>query len=790
MTCVEWLHAVVFQGFVVLVSAALVRTDFVNFDDDSHYAADVRLDESTAAPSWAAGAASGGGSEGDGLSGSLSGGDLSGDGRGGGGAFDMWHPPWHAGARWHSPWHASLALKVLLGCGVVFSVPVAFFAIRIMRVQLVAQQAGGGIQGLRAYVGALRLRASRVLAVHGLLFGTIAVYAQTSPTFTTAMTTIALANPCEASANATYLATYCVRSPRNYGVDYLCSDGGFDAYSSAYDACLAARDYFPVTTRVYAAFGLGLSAIVIALYPHFMALAAREMPGWVRVACSGCVEFTSWLCAALYVGVLMAGKPRTEHPILTLVHDLDILVINILVLAVSAIVAVGAMITRALVYGHDIDVVDARGEEGSLSTAMRNVVRELSIRETRAKGAAAAATAAAAGAVGGGGGDSSSSVAHGGATDEEAAQRAGCAVSPAPVGSRFATGSPFGTGSRFGTIWWSPAAAPAAAPEGVTASSSAFASSVSGSAPAAAAFAPASSSAHAAASASVSSPTNSSTNCPPVESRFTAETRLLVTGKPLDAALGVNHYMGVDSALVARGMADGVRAIVRELTQHGTDEDRECLDYVLRQRAGSSPLTFQGGKRRDEHRKGDETLATFASLPQARVAELGVAHVLALRLYTTACYKSINEPLRERRARHPLPVLVNLIKDAIGRLRAVAASQSAHDGPLDLWRGLRGLDVDASFLRDGGTELAPMSTTTELSVALEYARSDCSLLLKLRTESFMQRGADLDFLSCFPGEHEVLFPPLTYLKPTGKSMQISFAEHGVAFRVVEVVPMF
>ena len=28
-------------------------------------------------------------------------------------------------------------------------------------------------------------------------------------------------------------------SPRNYGVEYLCSDGGFDAYSSAYDACLA-----------------------------------------------------------------------------------------------------------------------------------------------------------------------------------------------------------------------------------------------------------------------------------------------------------------------------------------------------------------------------------------------------------------------------------------------------------------------------------------------------------------------------------------------------------------------
>ena len=262
VTCVEWLHAVLFEGFVALVSVALVRADFVDFNDDSHYAADVHLDEATAAPSWAAGSG--------GASGGVSGDDgtTSGDGTSGDGTtFDMWHPPWQPGTRWHSPWHASLALKVVLGCGVVFAVPVAFFAIRVMRVQLVAQQAGGGIGGLRGYVGAMRLRAARVLAVHGVLLGTIAVYAQTSPTFTTAMTTIAVANPCEASANATYVATYCVRSPRNYGVEYLCSDGGFDAYSSAYDACLAARDYFPVTTRVYAAFGLGLSAIVIALYP-------------------------------------------------------------------------------------------------------------------------------------------------------------------------------------------------------------------------------------------------------------------------------------------------------------------------------------------------------------------------------------------------------------------------------------------------------------------------------------------------------------------------------------------
>jgi hypothetical protein len=278
-------------------------------------------------------------------------------------------------------------------------------------------------------------------------------------------------------------------------------------------------------------------------------------------------------------------------------------------------------------------------------------------------------------------------------------------------------------------------------------------------------------------------------------SRFTSETHYLVTGKPLDAALGVNHYMRVDAAVVMRGMAEGVRRIVREVERGGTPEDRECLDYVLRRRAGSSAKAFQGGRRRDSQRQGEQ-LRDFVDLPQSRLAELEPAHVLALRLYTTAAYKSINTPLRDQspeRGPHPMPTLINFIKDAIGKLRAVAASQGdGSDSPLDLWRGLRGLAVDTSFLRQGGTELAPMSTTTELAVALEYSLSSSEhtecLLLKLRTESFMQRGADLDFLSCFPGEKEVLFPPLTYLKPTGKTMHITF--ESTAFRVVEVIPMF
>ena len=124
--------------------------------------------------------------------------------------------------------------------------------------------------------------------------------------------------------------------------------------------------------------------------------------------------------------------------------------------------------------------------------------------------------------------------------------------------------------------------------------------------------------------------------------------------------------------------------------------------------------------------------------------------MLALRLYTTAAFASLNTPLRntrDDRPPHPFPVTVNYISEAIGKLRAVAASDRGSDETLDLWRGLKNLTASADFQKLGGTELAPMSTTTDLAVAVAYSLSAASLLLKLRTNSFIERGADLTYCS-------------------------------------------
>ena len=103
------------------------------------------------------------------------------------------------------------------------------------------------------------------------------------------------------------------------------------------------------------------------------------------------------------------------------------------------------------------------------------------------------------------------------------------------------------------------------------------------------------------------------------------------------------------------------------------------------------------------------------------------------------------------------------------------------------------MEVDAEFERQGGSELACMSTTTDLAVAVKYSASRRSLLLKLNTSDFRTRGVDLRFISAFPGEAEFLSPPLTYLRPKlpadGQLEQHVLAT-GEAFTVIEVEPSF
>jgi len=288
-------------------------------------------------------------------------------------------------------------------------------------------------------------------------------------------------------------------------------------------------------------------------------------------------------------------------------------------------------------------------------------------------------------------------------------------------------------------------------------------------------------------------------------------------------AIGLPALLKVDLFVLFRKLSNGVGAIAEEVHEHGTIEDKECLSYVLSQRAGTSAQTFKNspfardcdaeGVRADRKAASGEgmVLDDFVNHKASKMAQLDAAHVLALRLYSTAAFRSLNGPLREwqRKTAHPFAATVLFLADGIKRLRAVEAERSTHgstedeaeDQSLDLWRGMRNLGAADKFLKLGGSEPGLMSTTSDLAVAVRYGISSHSLLFKLRTTSFMNRGADISFLSAFPGEKEYLYPPLTYLSPTGLCEEVVFhpeelknlnvaipVDGAIRFTVIEVEP--
>lgn len=95
-----------------------------------------------------------------------------------------------------------------------------------------------------------------------------------------------------------------------------------------------------------------------------------------------------------------------------------------------------------------------------------------------------------------------------------------------------------------------------------------------------------------------------------------------------------------------------------------------------------------------------------------------------------------------------------------------------------------------------------MSCTCDLMVAVTYAQSPQSVIFKIVCRSFMTIGADISFLSCFASEREYVFPPLTYLQPTGRPKEVvsitpsssdgasaSEQSETLVFQIVEVEPV-
>ena len=188
----------------------------------------------------------------------------------------------------------------------------------------------------------------------------------------------------------------------------------------------------------------------------------------------------------------------------------------------------------------------------------------------------------------------------------------------------------------------------------------------------------------------------------------------------------------------------------------------------------SSEKTYPNGIR-DQGRVG-VTLDYFMNQKECKQAGLAREHVIALRLYTTVVYKYINDPLRNpelyRNKRHPLAAVVYYIFQGIKMLRNCVDDIK---GELILWRGAKNIQARNDFLENGGTELAPMSTSRTLAVALRYlsgmSLDQGAVLFRVVVTNKLSMGADLSWLSAFPDEGEVLYPPMTFLEPEKQHQQ-------------------
>lgn len=83
----------------------------------------------------------------------------------------------------------------------------------------------------------------------------------------------------------------------------------------------------------------------------------------------------------------------------------------------------------------------------------------------------------------------------------------------------------------------------------------------------------------------------------------------------------------------------------------------------------------------------------------------------------------------------------------------------------------------------------PKKPTGETTEASPKAHSNYALLFRIKVQSPMEYGADISWLSTVPEENEVLYPPLTYLRPI--SEQSIRNENGeVVGKVIMVKPSF
>jgi len=256
----------------------------------------------------------------------------------------------------------------------------------------------------------------------------------------------------------------------------------------------------------------------------------------------------------------------------------------------------------------------------------------------------------------------------------------------------------------------------------------------------------------------------------------------LILGSPEHSDL--KECLGLDDPFeFSELLKNPLKAMRREWMAAGSENDQANFDYVCRGTVAPDEYpdhvkeslrtgVYHGGAIADgEFDTGHQgmDLKDFTNHEISRLAGLQDHHVAAIRLYTSSSYPLFNQPMRNGVKPHPIRVTMYCLSEGLLKLRKVGAKTDPEGYATTkyLWRGMKDREMDLeAFKTRGGTELAPMSTTSSREVADSYAGvgqdGHASLLFRYTTKA-LSRGVLIDYLSMYPKEKEFLYPPLTSL---------------------------
>ena len=195
--------------------------------------------------------------------------------------------------------------------------------------------------------------------------------------------------------------------------------------------------------------------------------------------------------------------------------------------------------------------------------------------------------------------------------------------------------------------------------------------------------------------------------------------------------------------------------------------------------SGGQPAQAVGREPRPPSDFAPKLAARNEQLEEMDIGKLSMEEFHAARLYTGPMFMKYNAVLRGLPSRLLSPKMWTHMKKLCGDstyattlhcINSAIVKLSRLAKPQTVYRGLSGRVLPSEFWRGqghGGVEFAFMSTTADRSVAMQYAKVESQTVASCVMEvqmGMIDRGADLSWLSQYPHEREITFPPYTGLE--------------------------